>query len=273
MRTIRLLGSVALFLIFLAGAVCYAQSPPANGVPLISQVTPPNLQVPANPPVNGSFTLTILGANFPANAVVNLTAPGFTPHLPFSTSVNGSGSQIVAQFSNSILTSPATFALTITNPSGNPPATSNAFYLPETPVAPSVALNQNTSTFLPGAPKGILAGFFGSSSILDLAVVSQNSNTVSILASDFSGPIVPGAAYPTGNQPWGIAAGDFLGDGQLDLAISNSTDNTVTILLASGSATFAPGNTIQLPGVFPTQIVAADFNGDGKMDLAVLNTC
>jgi hypothetical protein len=273
MRMIRLLGSVTALLTWLSGSVSFAQTAPSNAVPLITQVSPASLPPATTAPGNGNFTLTILGANFPSAAVVNLTGPGnFTLH-PSSTLVNTSGSQITAQFSNAVVGSPATLFVTVTNPNGTPPSTSNAFYLPETQAEPSVVLNQNLSTPLSGNPKGILAADLNGNGSLDLAVVSQGTNTVSIFQGNFTGNFTAGASYSTGSQPWGIVAADFFGTGQLGLAISNSGDNTITILLPNGSGTFRAGNTISLPGVYPTQLVAADFNGDGKIDLAVVNTC
>ena len=273
MRMIRLLGSVTALLMLLSGSVSFGQTAPSTAVPLITQVSPPSLPPATTAPGNGNFTLTILGANFQATAVLNLTGPGnFTLH-PSSTSVNTSGSQITAHFTNAVVASPATLFVTVTNPNGTPPSTSNALYLPETPAQPSVVLNQNLSTFLSGNPKGILTADLNGNGSLDLAVVSEGTNTVSILQSNFTGNFTAGGSYSTGSQPWGIVAADFFGTGQLGLAITNSGDNTITILLPNGGGTFRPGNTISLPGVFPTQLVAGDFNGDGKIDLAVLNTC
>jgi hypothetical protein len=273
MWILRMLGTVAALLILLSCTASFAQTPPPNGVPFITQVAPPSLPPTTTAPGNGNFTLTILGANFPSNAVVNLIGPGnYTLH-PSSTSVNASGTQITAQFTNAVVASPATLFVTVTNPAGIPPSTSNEYYLPETPAEPSVILNQNLSTFLSGNPQGILAADLSGNGSLDLAVVSQGSNTVSILQSNFTGNFTSGGSYSTGNQPWGIVAADFFGSGPWGLAITNSADNTVTILLPNGGGTFRAGTTISLPGVYPTQIVAADFNGDGKIDLAVLNTC
>lgn len=274
MRTSRLIRSISLVVFFLAGAVCCAQSVPANRVPFLSQVTPPSLQVPSSIQ-GGTFTLTISGANFPANPVVSLSANGDNQVLSASSAtVNATGTQIVAQFPNSTLSSPTTYAVTVTNPGAAATlAVSNTVYLPVTLTAPSLTLNQNTSTFLPGAPKGIVVGDFRNSGFLDFAAVSQNSNVVSIFASNLNGPFIAGASYATGTRPWGIATGNFLGVQYTDLAITNSADNTITILLANGDGTFRPGSTIALPGVFPTQLVAADFNADGNLDLAVVNTC
>jgi hypothetical protein len=273
MRMIRLLGSVTAFVACLSGSVCFGQTVPPSAVPFITQVSPPSLPPTSTAPGNVNFTLTILGANFPSTAVVNLAAsPTYILH-PAVTTVNSTGSQITAQFTNAVLGSPGTFAVTVTNPGGTPPSTSNPFYLPYTPSEPSVVLNQNLTTFLTGSPKGILTADLNGNGSLDLAVVSQGTNTVSILQSNFTGNFTSGGSYSTGSQPWGIVAADFFGTGQPGLAITNSGDNTITILLPNGGGTFRLGTTISLPGVFPTQLVAADFNGDGKIDLAVVNTC
>lgn len=273
MGMIRLLGSVTVLLACLWGAVAFGQTISPNAIPLITQVSPPSLPPGTVPSNQSSFTLTIIGANFTPNAIVNLAASSSYILHPSVATVNPSGSRITAQFTNTVLGSPGTFTVTVTNPSGTPPSTSNPFYLPYTPTSSSLTLNQNTNSFLTGNPKGILTADFNSNGSLDLAVVSQNSNTVSILQSNFGGPFTSGPTYPTGNQPWGIVAADFFESGQLGLAITNSNDNTITILLPNGGGTFRSGTTISLLGVFPTQLVAADFNGDGKIDLAVLNTC
>ncbi|HEY6269889.1 MAG TPA: Ig-like domain repeat protein [Candidatus Acidoferrum sp.] len=272
MRIIRYLGSVGVLATLLYCSVAYAQSVPAMAVPFITQVSPPSLSPGTNPSNLSNFTLSITGANFTPNVIVNLAAsPTYILH-PSATTVNPAGSQITAQFTNTILGSPGTFTVTVTNPSGTPPSTSNAFYLPYTPSQPSVVLNQSTTSFLAGNPKGMVAANFFNGSP-GLAVVSQNSNTVSIVATNFGGPFTLSSSNPTGSRPWGIVAADFLGAGQPDLAITNSGDNTLTILVNNGGGTFRQWATISLPGVFPTQLVAADFNGDGKIDLAILNTC
>lgn len=275
MRLGKTLASVSFILVcifamqFFGAQPGLAQGVPANAVPFISQVTPPGLLI-SNAP--GTFTLTILGANFTPNDVVNLSlvGSGFVIH-PVTTTVNAAGSQITAVFNGSPV-SPGTFAVTVTNPT-TPSRTSNTVYLPNTPSQPGVTLNQSTTPFLTGSPKAIVAGPFGSSSFLAFAAISQGSNTVSIETSNVSGPFIAGPSYPTGHTPWGIVALDVFNSGQPGFAITNSSDNTVSILLPNGGGTYRPGDLITLPGFLPTAIVAGDFNGDGKIDLAVLNTC
>jgi hypothetical protein len=273
MRISRYLGSVSVLALLLSCSAALAQTVPATAVPFITEVTPPSLPPGANLSNPSNFTLTIRGANFTPNAVVNLAVMSIYILHPSLTTVNPSGSSITAQFTNAIIGSPATFAITVSNPTGTPPLTSNTYYLPYTSAEPSVVLNQNSTSFLAGSPKGMLAADFFENGSPGLAVVSQNSNTVSILSSNFGGPFTLSSSNSTGSQPWGIVSADFLGTGWPCLAIANSGDNTITILFPNGSGTYRLGSTISLPGVFPTQLVAGDFNGDGKIDLAVLNTC
>lgn len=262
-----------LVLQILYGSALSGQTQQTNAVPFISEVTPPSLPPASASPGNGTITLTILGANFPANAVVNLVEPGnYTVH-PQSTVVNASGSQIVAQFSSAVLPSPATMVVTVTNPNIGTPSISNSFYLPVTPSTQSVAVNQNTGEPLGGLLSGFVISDFTGNGTPGVAVLSGSTNTVTILSSNFGGPFSTIASYPTGSGPTAIVAADFQGGGIPDLAIANGRDNTVSIFFANGGGTFRPGPTIALPYVYPTQLIAADFNGDGKMDLAVLNTC
>lgn len=272
MRIIRYLGSVCVLAMLLCCSVALGQTAPATAVPFISQVTPPSIAPTPNSFLIVQFTLTILGANFPPNAVVKLTLPQGPSLYAASVSVNAAGSQIVAQF-NTSLPRPAVYMVTVANAVNNPTAVSNVFYLPVTPPATTVEISQNSSQFLTGYPSAMATGDFNGDGNIDVAFVSQNTNTVSILLGTFGGTLSSGAAYPTGNLPSGIVAADFDGDGVLDLAVTNSADNTITILLGNGDGTFRPGTTINDTGTYPTQLVAADFNGDGHLDLAVLNLC
>jgi FG-GAP-like repeat len=104
---------------------------------------------------------------------------------------------------------------------------------------------------------------------LDLAVVDEMHDTVSILLGDGSGRFVlagPPIPYAGGSGAT-LVTGDFNGDGRQDIAV---VAEKVTVLLGNGSGGFseAPGSPLTLPS-FGVSAAAGDFNGDGRSDLAV----
>jgi hypothetical protein len=272
MRLSRSLATLCVLTLLFGGSIAFAQSVPATAVPFITQVTPPSLPPGANPNDPSTFSLTILGANFTPNETMTLAPnPNYVLH-PATITVNPSGSQITAQFINTVLGSPATLAVTVANPAGNPPSTSNTYYLPFTPAQPSVLLNQNNTTYLGGTPKGMIPVDFFRNGNPGLALVSQGSDTLTLFFTNYGGPFIQNSSYFIGDGAWGIVAADLLGSGFLDLAVTNSADNTLLLFFANGGGSYRSGGNISLPGFFPTQLVAGDFNGDGKIDIAVLNS-
>jgi hypothetical protein len=120
------------------------------------------------------------------------------------------------------------------------------------------------------SPVAVVAGDFNGDGQLDLAVVNQNDNTVSVILSKTGGSFSSKVDYPVGASPVAIVSGDFNGDGSLDLAVVNSQDNTISILLGSANGLFSPQQTFPT-GAMPVSIVAVDLNSDKKLDLATAN--
>ncbi len=130
----------------------------------------------------------------------------------------------------------------------------------------------NRTSFTTGmGPVAAVAADFNGDGKIDLAVVNQADNSVSILLSKPDSTFTPKVDYAVGTAPSAIVAVDFNGDGKADLAVLNSTANTVSILIGNGDGTFAPQTTVPVDAS-PVGIVASDFNGDGKIDLAVAST-
>lgn len=100
----------------------------------------------------------------------------------------------------------------------------------------------------------IATGDFNGDAILDLAVVNEADNTVSILLGKLNGTFAPEATCATGPGPLAIVAGDFNGDGNLDLAVTDgncvrtdsinqpfsSSGSTFSMLLGNGDGSFRP---------------------------------
>ena len=109
---------------------------------------------------------------------------------------------------------------------------------------------------------------------LDLAVVNEGFDNLTILLGNGSGGFSPSGGSPVtvGSSPTFVAAGDLNKDGRLDLAVTNSLSNNVTILLGDGSGGFSPaaGSPVAV-GQNPFAVVTGDLNGDGNLDVVVAN--
>ncbi len=122
--------------------------------------------------------------------------------------------------------------------------------------------------FASGGP--IATGDFNNDGNLDLAVVDNHHDTISILLGDGTGHFrLSGAPIPCpGGEPNPIAVGDFTGEGVEDLAFA--CGDSVNVMLGNGSGGFipAPGSPFALAGNASSMAVG-DFNSDGRADLAV----
>jgi hypothetical protein len=137
------------------------------------------------------------------------------------------------------------------------------------------------------APRGISTGVsavsiamadFNGDGKPDLAVVSQSTNTVSVLLNTTSpGAISPSFAtkdyFPTQNNPTFMAVGDLNGDGRLDIAVPNLNSSTVSVLLnttppGANTSSFAPTQNLST-AASPIFAAIANFAGDGRPDLIV----
>ena len=131
-------------------------------------------------------------------------------------------------------------------------------------------------------PVSMVAADFRNVGLLDLAVVNEIDNSVSILqnqggsqAGTFVTPattISLGTARGTAPlvHPRIASAVLTTTSGFHDLLITDPTASTVRILLSNGDGTFteAAGSPVTVPNQ-PSAIVTGDFNGDGKVDFAV----
>ena len=130
-------------------------------------------------------------------------------------------------------------------------------------------------------PLGSVGGHFDNDGVVDLAVVNQNSNNVSILmgipggTTTGSNPSFTDAVnYPTGTKPKAIRAGDFdEGDGTDLLTVNSgiSGDGDLSLLVSNGDGTFQAPVTVTA-GTQPLDAAVGFLDGDGHLDVAAADT-
>jgi hypothetical protein len=100
----------------------------------------------------------------------------------------------------------------------------------------------------------------------DLAVVSDQDATVSVLFNQGSGTFGPPVTFQVGTQFLNVAVADLNGDGKPDLVFADDLEPFVTVLFNQGGGTFASPVMLQV-AVQPEAVWVADLNGDGVPDL------
>ena len=129
-------------------------------------------------------------------------------------------------------------------------------------------VNRSVLTSTLSNPIGIAAVDLNGDGILDLAIVDNELNAVSIQLGNGDGTFKPAVEYPTGPSPNAIAVADFNNDGHPDLATPNFSGASVSIFLGIGDGSFG-GHTDFATPTGPLYLAVADFNRDGKLDIAV----
>lgn len=106
----------------------------------------------------------------------------------------------------------------------------------------SVLLGRGDGTFRsavdypagPGAgayPVSVAAGDFNGDGKLDLAVLNQNINAVSVLLGKGTGAFETPVDFAVGSNPQWVAISDFDGDGQADFVTADQDSGTASVLL------------------------------------------
>ena len=123
-------------------------------------------------------------------------------------------------------------------------------------------------------PVDITSAFLNFGSILDLVVVNQDDDTISVLFGNGGFPVIsyqPAVVFDVGSFPSAVTLAQLNGDGRLDIIVANTADNTVSVLLSSGSSGFGAATDFEV-GLQPVSLTSGDYNDDGFQDVAVANT-
>jgi tetratricopeptide (TPR) repeat protein len=142
-------------------------------------------------------------------------------------------------------------------------------------ILPSASYNVGTG------PVALTAADFRNVGQLDIAVVNEIDNSLTILVNQGSGTFLASASSPISlgtkraNAPAiapSITSAVLTTSGFHDLLVTDPVANTVEVLLSNGDDTFkqAAGSPITV-GQEPSAIITGDFNADGNVDFVVTN--
>ncbi len=137
-------------------------------------------------------------------------------------------------------------------------------------MAQSGHLEDPTQYVIGGSPWSVFCADFDGDGYADMATVSYQTDSLTVLLNSGSGTFVLNATYLTGNLPVYVHGADVDGDDDIDLAVSNKLDNSISLFLNNGDGTFAAPSTIAA-GTSPTSVRLADLDGDTWPDLVATN--
>jgi VCBS repeat protein/putative metal-binding protein len=119
-------------------------------------------------------------------------------------------------------------------------------------------------------PYSITSADFNGDGRSDLATISGNSGTVTVLLRQAAGFVVETPLPVVGGGPNAVKVADFDGNGLPDLAVGQNLNATATVLLRQPGGGFTTeANPPSAPGA--AGLAIADFTLDGQPDLAVPN--
>jgi FG-GAP-like repeat len=118
----------------------------------------------------------------------------------------------------------------------------------------------------PGA-RGVAAGDFDGDGAIDVAYVSQATDSLGVLLGDGAGGFAAEVAVATGGSPDVLLAEDLDNDGRLDLVVAHQGETTLRIFVVEPGV--GPVEGLQVPLSGPVSALhSGDLNGDGVPDLA-----
>ena len=249
---VRPFANGLLFIIAAIAATSLCTAAALAQVPYLNAPLSPGQKAPGSP----AFTLTVYGAGFSADAVVNWNG------APLATTFKTS-EELQAYVPASNIAKAQTALVTVTNGSG---IVSNVDYFQVVRNAYPVAYGKLDYATDP-TPQAVTTADFNGDRKLDLASATGN-NSVSILLGNGTGTFSTSVQYAVPGHPVAIGHGDFNGDGKQDIATADQTANEISVLLGNGDGSFQSHHEYAA-GSKPTALATADVNGDGNLDIVV----
>ena len=119
-----------------------------------------------------------------------------------------------------------------------------------------------------GASSLVAADLDGDGDV-DLSVVNQNADSVSVVAGEGDGTFASEPRYGVGMGPSAVQLEDINADGYLDVLVANTASGDISILLGNGDGTLRAESRLKV-GAYLQSLAVGDFDQDGHFDLAIV---
>jgi hypothetical protein len=117
-------------------------------------------------------------------------------------------------------------------------------------------------------PIGIASADFDGDGNLDLVIVNNRDDDISVYLGDGTGTFSGRIDYAVGDDSEAVAVGDVDNDGDMDIVVASNGDDEINVLINGGNANFSVARDFST-SFGALELTLGDFDEDGALDAAI----